>query len=159
MVGDAIVAQLADEDVGRVNGMGHRAHHLAMEVGQRDRYIDGLLGHGHVVAGSKSAVDASGLLGSLPLLEQGRERVDKQQLARGMVLDGNLSVALERHIGQTALAPRPTRRGIGLLKENLLVAVVAGKDVVEPQRAVHKIVIELLCHRSEGGHDGQRKRN
>ena len=136
--------------------MGHRAHYLAVEVDERDSNIDGLLGHGHIVTGSKGAVDTGGLLGSLPLLEQGRERVHKQHLARGMVLDLDLAVALEGHVGQAALASRPAGRGIGLLKENLLVTVVAGKDVVEPQGAVHKIVLELLRHRGKGGHSYQK---
>ncbi len=156
MIRDAVVAQLADEDVGRVNGMCHRAHHLAVEVDERDGDIDGLLGHGHIVAGGKGAVDLGGLLGSLPLLEQGREGVHKQHLARGMVLNLDLAVALEGHIGQAALASCPTGRGIGLLKENLLVTVVAGKDVVEPQGAVHEIVLELLGHRGKGGHSYQK---
>ena len=156
MIRDAVVAQLADEDVGRVNGVGHRAHYLAVEVDERDGDIDGLLGHGHIVTGGKGAVDTGGLLGSLPLLEQGRERVHKQHLARGMVLDLDLAVALEGHVGQAALASRPTGRGIGLLKENLLVTVVAGKDVVEPQGAVHEIVLELLRHRGKGGDSYQK---
>ena len=156
VVGDAVVTQLADEDVGRVNGMGHRAHHLAVEVSQRDRDINGLLGHGHIVAGGKGLVDLCGLLGGLPLLEQGREGVHKQHLPCGMVLDLDLAIALERHIGQAALAPCPSWRGTGLLKEDLLVTVVAGKDVVEPQRAVHKIVLELLRHRGKCGNSYQK---
>ena len=149
MVGDAVVAQLADEDVGRVNGVGHRADHLAVEVDERDGDIDGLLGHGHIVAGGKGAVDLGGLLGGLPLLEQGREGVHKQHLARGMVLDLDLAVALEGHIGQAALASGPAGRGIGLLKENLLVTVVAGKHIVQPQRAAIEITVKVLGHGHE----------
>ena len=66
-----------------------------------------------------------------------------------MILDLDLAVALEGHIGHAALAASPLGRDTHLLQINLLGIVIAGKDIVQTQRAPVKTVIELLRHRSD----------
>ena len=70
-----------------------------------------------------------------------------------MILDGQLAIALEGHIGKAALAPGPPGQGTGFLKKNLLVMVVAGKNVVEPQGAVVEPFIKRLGTCSQAGND------
>ena len=62
-----------------------------------------------------------------------------------MVLDDNLAIALQGNIGKAALPTCPAGSGAHLLQVNLLVMVIAGKDIIEPQRAVHKVFVKLLC--------------
>ncbi len=147
--GDAVVADVADEDIGGINLVGEAGYHLAVEVGQRDGDIDGLLGHGHVIARGKGLAHLCGFLGGQPFLEQRREGVDKQHLPRGMVLDLDLAVALEGHVGQAALAACPLRGDVHLLEINLLAVVVAGKHIVQPQRAAIEITVKVLGHGHE----------
>ena len=70
--------------------------------------------------------------------------MDIERLPCLMVLDDQLAITLERDIGQAGLTPCPTWRDTGFLKENLLVVVVAGKDIVEAQGAIVKTFIKRL---------------
>ena len=159
VIGNAIVADLTDKDVGRVNSMGEARHHLAMKVGQRDCDIYGLLGHGHIVTCGKCLADLGSLLGSQPLLEERRESVDEQQLTSGMVFHLNLAVALEGHLGKAALASCPLRSDTHLLQVNLLVVVITGKHVIEAQGATIEKIVKLLCHDGHGKKDSSKGKN
>ena len=155
MIRDAVIANLADKDVGGVHGMRQAGHHLAVKVGERDGDVNGLLGHGHIVTRGEGFAHLGGFLGSQPLLEERREGVDKQHLARGMVLDLNLAVALQGDVGEAALAARPLRGDIHLLQINLLGIMVTRKDIVQTKGAALKNVVKLLRHGSHS-HNGNR---
>ena len=159
MVGDAVVTQLADEDVGRVHPMRETGHHLAMEVGEGDGDVDALLGHGHVVTRGEGFADPGRLLGSQPLLEERREGVDKQHLARDRVLELYLPVALEGDIGQAAPAPGPLRGDAHLPEIDLLGIVVARKHIVEAQRAAVEAAVKLLRESSGSNHRQSKQKN
>ena len=149
MIRDAVVTNLADEDVGRINGVGEICHDLAMEVEQRDGDVNGLFGHGHVIACGKGLADLGRLLGRQPLLEKRREGVYKQRLARSVVFHLNLAVALEGDVGEAALATSPLRGDIHLLQINLLGVMVARKHIVEAQGASIKKLVKLLSRSRE----------
>ena len=70
-----------------------------------------------------------------------------------MIPNGQLTVPLEGDFGKPALAASPLRRHKHLFQVDLLCIMVAGKHIVEAQRAVLEEIIELLRHYS-GSHQG-----
>ena len=70
------------------------SHHLAVKVGQRDVYINRLLGQGHVERNVEGAVHTGCLLSSLPFLKQRGERVHIELTPCCVVAQYELTVAL-----------------------------------------------------------------
>ena len=77
-----------------------------------------------------------------------------------MILDRQLPVALERHIGEAALAACPLRSDIHLLQVNLLGIVVPGKNIIEAQGAALEEIVKLLrcggCCRKRNAEDNKK---
>ena len=145
VIGDAVLGDGTDEDVGRVDGMREGGHRLAVEVGERDGDVDGFPRHGHVIARLECLFYTCGLLGCLPFLEEGREGVHEEQAVGVVVAHADLSVAAQGHVGEPCPSSCPLRRGVGLLKEDVLCVVGACKDIVEAQVTTVEDLVEDLC--------------
>ena len=107
MIGIARTRDGADEDVGGIDAMGQRSRLAAPGVGERQRDIDGALGEGHVVARFEGAAHTLGLAALQPLVVEGGEVGDIDDGAALGVAHGELAVAFEEHLGETAAAARP----------------------------------------------------
>ena len=142
---DAILANMADENVGRHDRMCHGGRHLASVVLQFYRHIDRILRIGDEEYVLKGSCRRLGLRIREPLLKERGEGVAIDDRARAMVADGNLAIALHGEFGQVLAFAIPTRDAVELVECDPLLLGVARKDVVDAKCGIRKIAVKLLC--------------
>lgn len=77
-----------------------------------------------------------------------------------MVSDGQLSVAVQKLFGQSAPSSRPSVLFLQLLEVDVLLLLVARKDVVYSQGGIFEVVLKPLCRdilqgKEEKGKEGR----
>ena len=68
----------------------------------------------------------------------------EDQLARGVIAQADLSVALEGDLCQPCPSSGPLWCDVGMLEVDVLLRVAAGKDIVKSQVAPVEVLVELL---------------
>ena len=132
------------ENVSRIHTVLHAAAHLAVGIKERDGDVYRCLGHGNEEYVLKGFLHPSGLLGDLPFLKQGAERVSVQDHSHG-IGHGYLPVALEEQTVQMNPPPIPSFRLSHLVQIDLLASVVTAEDIVEAECLVPETIIKVLC--------------
>ena len=132
-----------DEDILGIHAMLQAAAHLPVGVEEGDCDINRLLGHGHQEDVLEGFAHPGGLLGRLPLLEEGAERMAVEHHSRG-IAHGYLSVALQQEAVHVDTAAKPTFALAHLVEIDLLLMVVAAEGVVEPECTVEEVLVKTL---------------
>ena len=140
-----------DENVGRVYPVGHGGHDTGVVVTQGDSDVGGLTGVGHQEHVLERAADAASLFRGEPFLEEGGEGVAVDDRACGCILHGDVAVSVQGQLTEMVTATIPMGTLVELVQIDVLAVAVARKDVVKPERAIRKKLLEILCLQTETG--------
>ena len=142
---DVPLSFVADEDVGRYDGMRQGCLNMAVEVKEFHRHIDRVAREGHEEDILERAPHMLGFVRSQPLLEERGEGVAVDDLLGAVCPHRDLSVASQRQLGQPCAPTEPSRHLRELIDIEFLPACIACKDIVEPQGAVLEPLAKRLC--------------
>ncbi len=127
-----------------VNLVRERRAHLSAVVAQVEGDVCRAFWHWHEKDVFETLVEFFRLWVSLPLLEEGGERVAIYHLARGVVAHCYLSIALHGQFAQALTLAIPAWRLAKLIYGDMLLVVVAREDVVQAEGLVLEPVVKVL---------------
>ena len=138
------LGQMADEYVARVDGVGQRGGGAVVIVAQGDGDLGLGLGIGHEEGVLEGLVRARGLFLPLPFLEEGGERGAVDDRSRGLVSHRDVAVSGEGKFAEMVAPSGPSGRLQQFAHVDGLARGVSGKGVVDAQRAVVEVCVEVL---------------
>ena len=123
-----------------------------MRVHEEDLHIHRPLRKRNLEAVLKGLLHVQGLRRDLPLLEQGGERIGIQAFARFRIQHPDLAISLQQGLGQVVAPAGPLGGSQGLLEIDGLVAGIPAEHIVQPERRILEIGVEV-----PGGEAGEQQ--